>query len=90
VAEEQFSVQLLPAVQKQLERLPKRIRANVAARIDGMASNPRPQMAKPLKGGADLWRLRVGDYRIIYQINDRGLLVLVVDLGHRPDVYRGL
>ena len=90
MGEQQFEIQILPAARKQLERLPNRIRRTVAAKIDGLASNPRPQMAKPLKGTDDLWRLRVGDYRVIYQIQNRRLLVLILDLGNRRDVYRDL
>ncbi|MEO6437218.1 MAG: type II toxin-antitoxin system RelE/ParE family toxin [Tepidisphaeraceae bacterium] len=48
-------------------------------------------MSKPLKGTRlNLWRLQVGDYRVIYQIEDRQLLVLIIDIGNRKDVYRGL
>jgi len=86
---EPYSVRMMPNAIKQLERLPNRIRQNVAARIDALAVDPRPQMAKPLKG-TDLWRLRVGDYRILYQIQGQYLLVLIVDIGNRKDVYRGM
>jgi mRNA interferase RelE/StbE len=56
-----------------------------------LADNPRPAGAIPLKGeGRGLWRLRVGDSRILYQIQNKELIVLVVDIGHRLDVYGGL
>lgn len=56
--------------------------------IDSLAENPRPAGCVKLTGSNNLSRLRVGDYRIIYQIQDRMLLVLVVDIGHRREVYR--
>jgi addiction module RelE/StbE family toxin len=53
--------------------------------------NPKPPAALPLKGaGRGLWRVRVGDYRILYEIHDTHLIVIIVDIGNRRDVYRGL
>jgi len=57
-------------------------------RIDALADGPRPAGAKKLKGGGELWRIRVGDYRIVYAVRDRILLVLVVRVAHRREVYR--
>lgn len=88
MAELPVVIEILPAATKQLERLPTRIRRNIAGRIDDLARDPQPQMAKPLKGGQKLWRLRVGDYRVIYSHD--ATRVLIVDVGHRKDVYRGL
>lgn len=59
-------------------------------RIDSLAENPRPQGVKKLSGEDDMYRIRVGDYRIIYQIREKSLVVLIVRIGHRSDVYRGL
>jgi mRNA interferase RelE/StbE len=59
-----------------------------AARIDGLANNPRPRDSEKLQGAEDLYRIRSGDYRIIYQIAEARLLVLVVRIGHRREVYR--
>lgn len=56
--------------------------------IDSLAEDPRPAGCVKLTGSADLFRLRVGDYRILYQVQDRVLVVLVVDIGHRREVYR--
>ncbi len=56
--------------------------------MDGLAVNPRPKGVKKLSGLDDLYRIRVGDYRIVYQIHDDRLIVLVVRIGHRKDVYR--
>jgi len=56
--------------------------------IDGLATNPRPPGAKKLKGVAEAWRIRIGDFRIVYEIRDRILLVLVVRVAHRREAYR--
>lgn len=85
-----YEVRLLPSALKGLERLPKKIQAAVYEILVGMEDEPRPPGVKPLKGVGGLFRLRVGGYRIIYSINDRQLLVLVVRVGHRKDAYRNL
>lgn len=56
--------------------------------IDQLSENPRPAGGVKLAGGPDLFRVRVGDYRIIYQVKDETLTVLVVSIGHRRDIYR--
>ena len=65
------------------------LQVRLGRRIDALAENPRPQGVKKLGGEGDLYRVRVGDYRIIYQIRERSLIVLIVRVGHRADVYRG-
>ncbi len=57
-------------------------------RIDALATNPRPRGVQKLKGDEQFLRLRVGDYRLIYVVEDDRLLILVVKIGHRRDVYR--
>ena len=56
--------------------------------IDQLAENPRPQGCKKLKGDDNLWRVRAGDYRIVFSIHDDLLLVLVIRIAHRREVYR--
>jgi mRNA interferase RelE/StbE len=82
-----YRVTLSKAAQKSLDRLPDSIVARILARLDHLETDPRPSDVKKLKG-REAWRIRVGDYRVIYTINDRELLILVVDLGHRRDIYR--
>jgi mRNA interferase RelE/StbE len=60
----------------------------ILASIVALASNPRPTGCVKLEGAESLWRVRVRDYRVVYQITDRQLLVTVVKIGHRKDVYR--
>lgn len=76
-----------PAV-KALESLPRSERERIGAAIDALASNPRPVGAIRLAGATDLYRVRVGDYRVLYEIQDAELIVLVVKIGHRREVYR--
>ena len=84
-----YAVQFRPRAAKQLKALPKGVRRTIAQVIDALAENPRPSGAVPLKG-TDFMRVRVRDYRVIYELRDDVLLVLVVRIGHRRDIYRGL
>lgn len=72
----------------QLDQLDGATRVRVDRKIDELAENARPAGAKKLKGSSELWRVRVGDYRVVYSIHDDVLVILVVKIGHRRDVYR--
>jgi mRNA interferase RelE/StbE len=86
-----YAIEILDSARKAIAALPKADRGRVDARIRGLSDEPRPQGAAPLKGtGRALWRVRAGDYRVIYRIEDSRLVVVVVHFGHRRDVYRGL
>ena len=82
-----YRVILPKSVQKELDRLPGDVEKRVMARLRALESNPRPADVKKLKG-RPAWRVRVGDYRTIYEVHDRELLVIVITVGHRRDVYR--
>jgi mRNA interferase RelE/StbE len=82
-----YDVQLAPAAVRQLRKLDPVGRRRVQAAIDLLATEPRPPAARQLVGGAGEWRVRTGDFRIIYEIHDQQLVVLVIKLGHRRDVY---
>jgi mRNA interferase RelE/StbE len=82
-----YAVRLAPAAVRQLRKLDPSGRRRVQAAIDLLADEPRPPAARQLVGGAGEWRVRTGDFRIIYEIQDRQLLVLVIKVGHRRDVY---
>ena len=73
---------------KALQKISEPDQGRIRRRIDALADDPRAPGTKKLQGADDLYRLRVGDYRVIYQIQDDVLLVLVVRVGHRKDVYR--
>jgi len=82
-----YQVLIPKSVRKELDRLPDDVTSRVLARLTGLETNPRPADAKKLKG-RDAWRIRVGDYRVIYEIHDRVLQVIVITIGHRRDIYR--
>ncbi|HEV7925191.1 MAG TPA: type II toxin-antitoxin system RelE/ParE family toxin [Verrucomicrobiae bacterium] len=82
-----FQVILPKSVQKELNRLPDEITNRILARLAGLETNPRPPDVKKLKGRA-AWRIRVGDYRVIYEIHDRILQIIVLTIGHRGNIYR--
>ncbi len=73
-----------------LRSLQKKDQRLIGSRVDALAKNPRPPGIEALRGEKDLYRLRAGDYRIIYRIQDRALVVLVLAIGHRREVYRTL
>jgi mRNA interferase RelE/StbE len=83
-----FEVRLTRAAERGLAVLDKGTLRRVDAAILGLAVAPHPAGSKKLQGTDDLYRVRVGDYRIIYQVEDEHLVVLVVNVGHRRDVYR--
>jgi mRNA interferase RelE/StbE len=69
-------------------KLDPQIRGRLAPHISALADEPRPVGSKRLAGSDDLYRIRVGAYRVVYRVEDDVLLVLVLKLGHRRDVYR--
>ena len=82
-----YRVILPKSVQKQLDRLADDVARRTLARLGELELVRRPPDVKKLKG-RNAWRIRVGDYRVIYEIHDRELVVLVVTVGHRREVYR--
>ena len=83
-----YRVELKPSAERALTALQRRDRIRVARKIDALATDPRPPGVEKLKGAEDLWRVRTGDYRIIYAILDDALVILVIRIGHRREVYR--
>ncbi len=83
-----YAIKFKPTAARQLAKLPKTIQVKIASKIDSLAIAPYPQGTVKLKGGDDLYRLRVGNYRIIYQTKKDQFLILVVKIGHRKEVYR--
>ena len=81
-------VLLRPSAAKALAALTRKNQKLVAERIGALAESPRPPGVEKLKGEADLYRIRSGDFRILYTIEDAILKVLVVTIGNRKEVYR--
>lgn len=82
-----YAVEILRSAQRQLARIDRQDHHRIIDAILALASNPRPPKCKKLSG-RPAWRIRVGPYRIIYEIHDGRLVVLVVAIGHRREVYR--
>jgi len=85
-----YSVKIKKKAQKQLAALPLFIADKVAAIIDALATTPRPVGATKLQGYENIYRIRTGDYRIVYSIDDEIVTVEVIKIGHRQGVYKGL
>ena len=83
-----YKVEITASAEKALARLPKADLTRVARAITALAAVPRPAGCRRLKGHEDVYRIRVGLYRVIYSIDDRRIIVVVLKLGHRKDVYR--
>jgi mRNA interferase RelE/StbE len=82
-----YRVIVAPAADRVVAKLPEQTRRRIADRLVALANDPRPPGSIKLTG-EDSYRIRVGDYRIIYSIDEDRLIVLVIDAGHRRDVYR--
>ena len=85
------SVQLTKAAQRELKKLAKKNRelaTELFAAIYGLEDEPRPAGHKKLSGEDDLYRMRVGDYRIVYQLRGHELVILIVRVGHRREIYQ--
>jgi len=83
-----YRVALTPGARRQLSGLPRPAQVRVAAKISDLSQDPRPSGVRKLSGEEELYRIRVGDYRVIYGIDDEVLVVLVVKVGDRKEVYR--
>ena len=83
-----YALQFKPAALREVEKLPRDIQKRIAVKIAGLRENPFPAGCKKLSGIPDAWRMRVGDYRVVYQVKRSILLVLVLTVGNQRDVYR--
>ena len=83
-----YTLQFKPAALRQLEKLPRDVQRRVVAKIETLRDDPFAAGCKKLSGVPDAWRVRVGDYRIVYQVHRAVLLILVLTIGHRREVYR--
>ncbi|MDZ8189662.1 MAG: type II toxin-antitoxin system RelE/ParE family toxin [Nostoc sp. ChiSLP02] len=83
-----YKVEILRGALKQLKKIPLELQERIQIKIDDLATEPRPNGVKKLKGKENAYRIRVGDYRIIYEIFDELLVVNVVEVGHRRNIYK--
>ena len=82
-----YAIQVLPSAARAIRKLSPEAKRRIQAVIELLADDPRPPAAKKLTARPE-WRVRTGDYRVLYRINDGELIVVVVDAGHRRDIYR--
>ena len=84
-----YTIDFAPRTEGQLNLIPKDMRKLVFERIDKLKTNPRPDGVEPLQGAEKgFFRIRQGDYRIVYSIQDQKLLILIVRIVHRKEVYK--
>ena len=83
-----YTVVISRAAQKAMDRLDGDIYSRIIHKLESLEDNPRPMGVEKLAGADNLYRIRVGDWRVIYMIQDKNLMVLVVKVAHRREVYR--
>lgn len=83
-----YSIFYKKSVEKELKKLPKSSLVAVIKKIQTLAKNPKPNGSVKLRGSINLYRIRYSDYRIIYSINNDELVILVIKVAHRKEVYR--
>lgn len=83
-----YRLEFSKRAEQEFSALPRQIQQRLQPRIDGLAVDPRPPGVKKLAGTDNQYRLRVGDYRIVYELQDQILLVILLRIGHRREIYR--
>lgn len=84
-----YTIEITPSADKYLSKLRDAdLKRRLVQAIDGLALDPRPNGSKKLENSGGAWRIRVGQYRIVYDIDDKRVTVLVLDVDHRRNIYR--
>lgn len=83
-----YRIEFTPTAARALKKLPGSIQSRISPKVDSLSSAPRPHGVEKMAGHENRYRIRVGEYRIIYVIDDRSSLVTVAVIGHRREVYR--
>lgn len=83
-----YIVKFTPHAARSFRKLPRDVQTRVSPSIELLKENPRPPGSEKLKGADDAYRIRVGDYRILYEVRDKELVVYIIETGHRREVYR--
>ncbi|HMJ07726.1 MAG TPA: type II toxin-antitoxin system RelE/ParE family toxin [Pyrinomonadaceae bacterium] len=85
-----YTIEFVKSARKEFERLPVKVRAKTVEALNLLAQNPYSELLKikKMKGAADLYRIRLGDYRVLYELRNSRMVVLVIKIGHRSEVYR--
>ena len=82
-----YSVEFKPSARKELDSLSDPLSMRIIEKIDTLSHTPRPSGCKQLKGYKDLWRIRIGDWRVIYIIDDKAKLISIASIAHRSEAY---
>ena len=85
----EYKVLFKPSADRALRKLPRDVQRRIVREAAMLAHEPRPAGVVKLSGDENLWRIRIGDYRVVYEIHEDRLIVLVLRVAHRKDVYRG-
>ena len=83
-----YEIIIKPSAEKAFGKLPNALQVKILEALEQLSLNPRPSGVKKLKSAFNIYRIRVGEYRVIYSINDTVLIVTVAKIAHRKDVYR--
>jgi mRNA interferase RelE/StbE len=83
-----YEIRVAERAAKELERLGRQEQRRIVARIERLAEEPRPRGCVKLSGAEDIYRIRIGEYRVLYEVRDALLIVLVLRVRHRRDAYR--
>ena len=85
-----YRIEFVKSAQKEFEQLPNKVRSKVTEALNLLAQNPYSDLlnVKKLKGTEGVFRFRIGDYRVLYEIRNKRLLVVVIKIGHRREIYR--
>lgn len=85
-----YALEYKSSVKKELRKLTKHDRTAIVQKIQNLKNNPLPEGSAKLKGSNDLFRIRYGDYRVIYQLQKKVLLIIIIRIGHRREIYKNL
>ena len=83
-----YDIEMSATAEKQIRKIPQKDQIAVFRRIQELATEPRPQGSRKLQGYDDVYRIRVRNYRILYSVEDKHLIIIILKVGHRRDVYR--
>lgn len=87
---DRYEIEFTHRAFREFQALPQASQSRIATKVEGLEQDPRPRGVEKLEGIKNAYRIRVGDYRVVYEVDDERDLVRVVKVGHRGDVYRGL
>ena len=83
-----YSVEISATAEKQLKKISRKDQISVLKRMQELGKEPRPNRSRKLRGIENVYRVRVGSYRILYSIEDKHLIIIILKVGHRRDVYQ--